>query len=242
MSYIYLQEQGEESSAACYSDIPQYVLSKLKNIQGKSYCSDNETESCQNFQSGTTSALLTENHGEGKSMSCVEDSHAKTLVQQEKEQALMETEAECGDTWQELSVKYDRDSCSWKTHRCLWDEDLPESSVILPRCGIARNGVCSELAISELGICVKGSGWWLPTICKNESKGAGRNRWRGSQDYRGAKMSEGLRTCREDPIYLTASFGEVAMGFPLTWTELQPLETHNFRKWLRQHSEFYQKD
>ena len=49
MSYIYLQEQeGEYLEVNCL-DIPQSVLSKLKNTQGTSYCSDSETESCQKF-------------------------------------------------------------------------------------------------------------------------------------------------------------------------------------------------
>ena len=29
--------------------------------------------------------------------------------------------------------------------------------------------------------------------------------------------------------------GEVVMGWPMGWTELQPLETDKFQEWLRQH-------
>lgn len=42
----------------------------------------------------------------------------------------------------------------------------------------------------------------LPTLGKNENKGSSRKRFLGSPDFRGAKMSEGLRTCADDPIYL----------------------------------------
>lgn len=66
---------------------------------------------------------------------------------------------------------------------------------------------------------------FLPTIGKNEPKGASRKRFLGSQHFRGAKMSEGLRTCEEDPTYLHPSFAEAAMGFPIGWTELGPAET-----------------
>lgn len=240
MSYTYLQEQGEESSAECYSDIPAYALSKSKSILERCYSSDSETVSSHASQYGMTCKPSTGDRGGEKSMSCAVASPAKTSVPPEKARGLMASEAECGRRWQELSMRYDRVTSSWKTHRCLWEEDLPESSVILPRCGMIRDGVCWALDISELGICVKGSGWWLPTICKSESKGSGRSRWRGSPEYRGAKMSEALRTCREDPIYLTPSFAEIAMGFPITWTELQPLEMHSFHKWLQLHSQFSQ--
>jgi len=71
---------------------------------------------------------------------------------------------------------------------------------------------------------------FLPTIGKQEPKGAGRNRFRGSPHFRGAKMSEGLRICADDPIYLHPSFAEAAMGFPIGWTELAPAVTPSSRK------------
>ena len=65
----------------------------------------------------------------------------------------------------------------------------------------------------------------LPTIAANEHKGTSRNRFVGSKHFRGAKMSEGLRTTSTDPIYLNPSFAEVMMGFPRGWTDLKPSET-----------------
>lgn len=237
MSYTYLQEQGEESSAECFSDIPAYALSRSRNTLEKSSSNGNGTESCPDSPYGMTSAHSTGDRGEGALMSSAEGSPAKILAQPEKERESKANDPGCGGKWRELSVKYDPAMSSWKTHLCLWEEDLPWSSVTLPRCGIAQDGVCWELDISELGISVNGSGWWLPTICKSESKGSGRSRYIGSSEYRGAKMSEGLRTCKTDPIYLNPSFGEIAMGFPPSWTELRPLETRSVRKWLRQHGE-----
>ncbi len=70
----------------------------------------------------------------------------------------------------------------------------------------------------------------LPTISATEYKGAQKNRYKGSRDFRGVRMSEGLRTCKEDPIYLNPSFAEVMMGFPVGWTELSVVETQSFRK------------
>jgi DNA (cytosine-5)-methyltransferase 1 len=60
-------------------------------------------------------------------------------------------------------------------------------------------------------------------------------RYLGSPEYRGAKMSEGLRTCETDPIYLNPLFAELTMMWPLGWTDLKPLETAKFQEWQQQH-------
>lgn len=73
MSYTYLLEQGEESSAECFSDIPQSVLSNLNLTAEKSYSKDNETASCQSSQSGMMSQPSTASLGAEKSMSSAED-------------------------------------------------------------------------------------------------------------------------------------------------------------------------
>jgi DNA (cytosine-5)-methyltransferase 1 len=66
---------------------------------------------------------------------------------------------------------------------------------------------------------------FLPTLGKNETKGASRKRHLGSPHFRGAKMSEALRTCEEDPTYLHPSFAEAVMGFPIGWGVLPDAET-----------------
>lgn len=70
----------------------------------------------------------------------------------------------------------------------------------------------------------------LPTIGANEYKGSAKSRYKGSKDSHGAKMSEGLRTCQEDPAYLNPSFAEVVMGFPVGWTEISAAEMQLYRK------------
>lgn len=73
----------------------------------------------------------------------------------------------------------------------------------------------------------------LPTISVNEHKGSPRKRYKGSKEYRGAKASEGLRTCEEDPIYLNPLFAEWMMGWPIMWTRLKPLGMDKFlTQWL----------
>lgn len=45
MSYTYLLESGEVSSAECYSDMPVSVLSRLSRSAERFCCKDNATES-----------------------------------------------------------------------------------------------------------------------------------------------------------------------------------------------------
>ena len=76
--------------------------------------------------------------------------------------------------------------------------------------------------------------YFIPTPGANEYKGASRNRYLGSSHYRGAKSSEALRTCKEEPIYLNPLFGEMMMGWPTGATELEPLEMDRFHcAWLQ---------
>ena len=73
--------------------------------------------------------------------------------------ALTVSEADCGQKWRESSVRYDRASCSWRTHRCLWDEGLPESSVTLPKWGrMTADGVVLERTTLPLPTSARDAG------------------------------------------------------------------------------------
>jgi hypothetical protein len=173
MSYIYLQEQGEESSAVCFSDIPQFVLSRLNLTAEKSYSKDSEMESCQSSQSGTMCKHSTENHGEEKLTSYAEVSPAKTYQQQEKVLESKGLDQVCGNTWRELSVKFDLNTLSWKTHQCLWEEDLAPSSLTLPKWGMMQSGALLERIMSPLLIDETEFGFLLPTpTCADATMGA----------------------------------------------------------------------
>jgi hypothetical protein len=173
MSYTYLQEQGEESLVESFVDIPQFVLSKLNLTAEKSYSKDSEMEFCQSSQSGTMCKPLMETRGEEKLISSAEDSHAKTYQQQEKEQELKDQDQVCGNTWRESSVKFDLDTLSWKTHQCLWEEDLLPSSLTLPKWGMMRSGALLERIMSPLLIDETESGFLLPTpTCADATMGA----------------------------------------------------------------------
>ena len=75
-------------------------------------------------------------------------------------QELTELGQACGAKWHELSAKYDLNSCSWRTHQCLWDEELHWSSVTLPRWGMTVSGVLFQHPTAERPINGTGSGLW----------------------------------------------------------------------------------
>jgi len=163
MSFTYLQEQEGECLEVNCLDIPQSVLSKLESTKDKSYCSDNETKSCQSFQFGTTSALLTADHGADQLTFWPEDFHAKTSVQQVKEQELPERVRDFGKSMRELLTKYGLALSLPKTHHCFVLGDLELSSKIWPRWGMMQDGVCWELGMSVRHINATECGYLLPT-------------------------------------------------------------------------------
>lgn len=115
---------------------------------------------------------------------------------------------------------WDRTTACWRTwQRCLI-EGWARFSETWPRSGMTRSGIAYQLPALVSPSLGTDSGL-LPTITANEGKGSARSRYRGSTQYRGAKMSEGLRTGEADPIYTDPSFAEAAMGFPRGWTQLE---------------------
>ena len=99
----------------------------------------------------------------------------------------------------------------------------------------ARRRYC-QLAVLALPTAGIGFGFWLPTITANEFKGAGWKRYKGSPHFRGAKMSEGLRICETDPIYLNPSFAALTMGYSAKHLSCMRLAMQSCRKSRRNSS------
>ena len=160
MSYIFLRERGEESSAECFSDIPAFAPSKSSLIAGKSCCSGSATESCPNSQFGTTCGHLTAGRGGGKLTSSVADSRAKTYLAQERARESAEREAGFGLNLQESLAKYDRVTSSWKTRQCLLFGGLEECLETFPKAGTMRNGSLWERTTAEPRTGERECGFW----------------------------------------------------------------------------------
>jgi len=159
MSWHYSQALVAEYSQAKNLDGVVCAQSNLNSSSAKDSCSGKTKDTLNHFQFGMTSAHLTENHGVELLTWFRAVFHAKTFHQQEKEKESKAKDQGYGMKWRELSAKYSLDTFGWKTHRSLFQEDLPWSSVILPKWGMIRHGVLWERLTLEHITNAKGVGF-----------------------------------------------------------------------------------
>ena len=238
MSWHYLPELAAEYSAGTCLDGDASAQLSTTSTQETCCLQDSKTDACQNSQSGTTCEPSTETSGEEWLTLYREAFRAKTFHQPEKEQESKEPEAGYGKKWLELSVKYDRITHSWKTHRCLFDEDLPQSSVTLPKWGTMQSGVLFRLRTAEHPTCENESGY-LPTPMASDYK---RDVY-DSGEYAARHATQGHQDCL--PLWIKRKYQilgvmnlcyvEWVNGFPIGWTAQEPLEMHKFQLWQQQH-------
>ena len=124
---------------------------------------------------------------------------------------------DCSGALFEPLAWWDGRDCCWRTWQRSWTEEWEQFLGPWPTSGMTRNGIAFQRIVSALPISEIGCGL-LPTIGANEGKGSSSIRYVGSPHFRGAKMSEGLRTCQSDPPCTHPNFAEAAMGFPKDWT------------------------
>jgi len=238
VNYTSSLAQAEESSADCFADMFQCAPSSWKNTLGKSCSNDNVTESFHGSPSGTMCAPSTEETGKEKSTSCVAVSPAKTYHAEEREQASQEIVQGFGLKWPELYLRYDRSTCSWKIHPCLFQEEWSESSPTLPNWGIMLNGELSAQTPSiEIINDIECGSMPTPTA----AGGHGGRRWdeTGGSGARAMLLKCDMSTedikQRRNPAYL-----EWQMGWPIRWTDVNQLETDKIQQWLHSHGKSYQ--
>jgi len=243
MSWLFSQALAEEYSADTSLAGAQFAQLNVMPTQHKFWRNDKTMESSDFSRFGLTCAALTESHGEELLTSFLEDSRVRTYLPQEVAQELKDRDLDYGSRWQESSMRFDPITSCWKTHLCLWEEDLPWSLVILPRWGLMRSGIVFQHQSAERPITVIASGL-LPT--PRASMGNHGIAWcrartgdhrHNLEDYLGWKHLEaggeetpGLNAC---PDYV-----EWLMMWPLGWTDLKPLEMDKFRAWQQLHSQF----
>jgi len=167
------QEQVEEYLATYFSTINQSEPLKSKITPAEFCLPGSETAFCHDSQSGMTYAPSTADHGAEEWTSSPADSHVRIFPPQGKAQESKEQDQVCGNIWRELSVKYDRDTHSWRTHRCLWEEDLQPSLLTLPKWGMMQSGELSERTTPGHLTSETESGFLLPTpTCADATMGA----------------------------------------------------------------------
>lgn len=276
MSYTYLLEQGEESSADTFSDIPASVLSSGHHTRVGCCCNVSEMACYPDSRCGMMSRHLTERRGVAGWMSLRVASRVRTYPQRERVQASTAHVRECGDIWPASLARYDRDSCLWKTAQCSLLGGSVSFSEIWPRSGMMRNGVCWERVTPERHTVEIASGFLpTPTATANmlspsmQKWPAHRRMWptpvadsdrRTNYAQGGTSLGYAVRMwptptaqdaknngppsqMERNTKPLNAEVGgalnppwvEWLMGWPIGWTDLQPLETVKYRQWLRLH-------
>jgi len=270
MSYTYLQEQGEESSADTFSDIPACVRLRL-NLTAERFCYNaNATDTCPDSPSGMMYEPSTESPGANSLTLCAAGFLAKTLAQRERAQASPESEADSGERWPGSLAKYDPDTCSWRTAQYSLRGDLEEFSETWPRWGSMHDGECWERTMPVPHTSENASGFWpTPNTIGYRSDGelrmlaaAGlsteeframthraaeskRRAWYQTPTVQDAFSNGGPSQANRNTPPLNSVIGgalnppwvEWLMGWPIGWTDLQPLAMDKFQAWRNSHGE-----
>ena len=243
MSFIYLQGQEEVSSEVYCWDTDPCALLNLIPTQEVSCLHDKKTESCQDSQYGMTSVHSAEKNGLGKSTSFAVDSHAKISAVQGKGKASQVKKVDFGKRCRELFMRYDRNTSLLKTHHCLWEEVLQQSSVILPKWGMIQDGVFLGQASLVVGTYAKGVGSW-PTPLKEEGPGGKHKKLTDAvaiaEGFKPKYYKEpGMEGRQAFTGKVNPEWVEWLMGWPMGWTNVyQELEMGKFLSWQQQHGLF----
>jgi hypothetical protein len=231
MSYTYLQEQGEESSAASFSDIDPYVRWKLILTDEVCFYSVSGMEYSRSFPFGMTYGRLYPFPGKGQLISYVRDSPASDTATSERSTGAMGLTA--GQTHVASYRKSVQGSFSWKMSQQSFEGFGGKSLETCPRWGLTRGGECFQLAPLVCHIHGKGCSAWR-TPAASDAK-------RRNLDWPSVRKP-GNPLCLPQQIaqrgfhgYLNPQFQAVLMGWPNTWANLKPLETAKFQQWLDSH-------
>lgn len=210
MSWLFSRALVEEYSAASCSGGEPSALSSGNPTPRAYLPPDKMTDFSRPSRFGMTFGPLTESLGAGLLTWFLAGFRAKTFRQPAKAQDSTANALAFGGKWQELSVRYDRDTCSWRTHRYLWDEDLSACSLTLPKWGSMRDGVLSELLTSERPTAANDVGLWpTPNVPNGGRSCAHVTDWRSPTTayHNGKKVQVGLEHAARHWPTPTATLG-----------------------------------
>lgn len=135
-------------------------------------------------------------------------------------QALKVNAQDFGQDYLEPFAWYDQSSSCWRTWQSCLIGGWAEFSDRWPQSGMIVNGIA--YAQKTLVCRIREKDFLrLPTPPASEFKGTHRKRYRNSREYHGAKTSEALRICIDDPTYLNPSFAELMFGLEPDFTLLE---------------------
>ena len=225
MSYTYLRDAGEESSAEFFSDIDPCVLSRLLSTADDHCSNGSGTDGCHDSQSGTTCEHSTAGHGEDLSTLSPVGSRVRISASTETGLASTENDPDCGRRCIGSLARYDRDSRSWRTRQRSLAGGFIEFSETWPRWGTMQNGECFRRPASAVSMYEKGYSY-LPTPTAHNAK-------EGNYPAEHERRTPLLATHAGGKI--NPEWTEHLMRWPIGWSDLQPLATVRFQQWLSLH-------
>ena len=166
------QEQAVESSAGNCSDGERFAPLNVMPTPHPFWLRDKTMDILSHSRFSAMSASLPAYLGEAVLTWFQGDSLARTSQPPGRAQESKVAEADCGERWLALSMKFDPDTFTLKTHRSLFQEDLELSSVTLPKWGMMCDGELWELATwaHPTSENESGSGASWPTPCAQMSE------------------------------------------------------------------------
>ena len=171
MSFIFSRALVAEFSPASFSGTDASAPSNTNPTPRPCLWHDRTMEPSRLSRFGMTCERLMDDRGAVLLMSWLAASRVRTSAPQEMATESTASAPDSGVKWPESSVRYDPATYSWKTAHCLWEEDLPWSSVTLPTWGMTRNGSVYRHPTAERPISGIGAGLWpTPTVCGNYNR------------------------------------------------------------------------
>ncbi len=262
MSWHFLQGQEEVSSGGISWDGDAFVLSKSKTILGGYCLPDSKTAPGPGSPYGMTLRRSTDDRGEDVLMWFQGDSPVRTYQPPAKVKELRDPDLDCGPRWRGSLAKYNPHSYSWRTAQHSLFGGLTGFSRTWPRWGMMRRGECWALSMPVPHTGEKESGLWpTPNVSgagnppvNLTKKGNHYVRRSGKKAHlaldqavkmwptptasRGGQEPEGKTGRKLTTVIggeLNPNWVEWLMGWPIGWTDLQPLERGKFQQWLDSH-------
>lgn len=234
MSFLYLQALEVDCSRPDSWDGEPSVPLKSTNTASVFCSKDSVTECSTSSQSGMTLEPSTGDRGVVESTSLPPGFLAKISATQDLGADSTASVADFGSRSSEYLAKYDRDSGSWKTRQRSVFGGLSEFTPDFAITGSMRNGEVYPRAPLVRHTHEPGCSLWRTPIA-SDCRGSSGARRDGSgavasQIQLVDQIKQQLGTGAFDPI-----FSEWLMGWPIGWTDLEPLEMGRYQLWRAAH-------
>ena len=256
MGWIYFPESaGSVSDSGTSSE--QSAMSKSTRTARKSCKPELKTNCLMTPLSGMILQHSTGDPGMDVWILSMAGFPARTSRLPEKVQVFGESVQDCFSKSSGSFAKYNPDTSSWRTFQLCLDGEWELYSESFPRAGMMRCGtVCRRVPWVPL-TGGTGSGYLpSPSVCGNYNrKGVSKTSGDGlatavrmlltpqalvinlkdgyKRDHSIASLQEYL-SGKNRGLRLQPAFVAWLMGYPIGWTDLKPLETQLFHKWLEQ--------